>query len=390
MEVRNIRKQIVVNQHYIPQCILANFSNDKGQVYEALVDKKKVYLTNYRNSMSERYTYEHSMIEVNSLEKYFGRIESYIGPVIKNIIDAIEQYEEAKYNFADIQHLIERYMREFIIFYYRSGALLQEFSFERKKKEDRVLLLLGKLRNSQYIKELSKTIINYYEFAIIKSSDNNFILSDQYISTAALEIKNRFSNVTNRQIGFKNTIILIPISSKYYAIYYNGNIPDYINKNCVNELSQEQIDEINDVIINNSYVKCVGYNKSTLDKALIKFKYRSPSAVYAEFNSGAIIGATLKKEVFFYERDKKVWEFFTSAIWIKYKNLGRNDRCLCGSGKKFKKCCIEYYKGARRIMDRIIRKENPLNYKVSKYATVEKSIDEFYSRPSKMKKSIEK
>lgn len=25
----------------------------------------------------------------------------------------------------------------------------------------------------------------------------------------------------------------------------------------------------------------------------------------------------------------------------KYKNLGRNDVCICGSGKKYKKCCLE-------------------------------------------------
>ena len=382
-------EQVVINQHYITQCILANFANNGSQVYEALVDEKKVYPTNYRNSMCERYTYEHSIIEVNSLEKYFGRIESYIGPAMKNIISIIEKYEKGECDFADIRHLIERYMREFIIFYYRSGALLHEFSFDIndiKNKEDRVLVMLGKLLNSRYIRLLSKTVINYYEFAIIKSEDNDFILSDQFISTAALGIKNRFANITNRQIGLKNVIILIPISSKYYAVYYNGRIPDYINRDCVNTLNEEQINEINSVIINNSYVKCIGYSRNALDKALLKFKFESPSAIYAGFESGATMGATLKKEVFFYEKDKKIWEFFTSIIWTKYSGLRRNDRCLCGSGKKFKNCCIDYYQGAKRIMDSIISNENTLNYMVSEYATVEMSIDEFYSQPNKKEK----
>ena len=26
--------------------------------------------------------------------------------------------------------------------------------------------------------------------------------------------------------------------------------------------------------------------------------------------------------------------------WIKFRDLGRNDKCVCGSGKKYKKCCI--------------------------------------------------
>lgn len=34
-------EQVVINQHYIPQCVLANFANDRGQVYEALVNKNE-------------------------------------------------------------------------------------------------------------------------------------------------------------------------------------------------------------------------------------------------------------------------------------------------------------------------------------------------------------
>tara|TARA_Y100000034_G_C6600879_1_gene261385 strand:+ start:102 stop:257 length:156 start_codon:yes stop_codon:yes gene_type:complete len=28
--------------------------------------------------------------------------------------------------------------------------------------------------------------------------------------------------------------------------------------------------------------------------------------------------------------------------WIKFKDLGRNDKCACDSGKKYKKCCINF------------------------------------------------
>ena len=43
-------------------------------------------------------------------------------------------------------------------------------------------------------------------------------------------------------------------------------------------------------------------------------------------------------------RDKKMLDLIEKYIAkkIKYKdinNLGRNDPCHCGSGKKFKKCC---------------------------------------------------
>ncbi len=37
------------------------------------------------------------------------------------------------------------------------------------------------------------------------------------------------------------------------------------------------------------------------------------------------------------ERTKRAEEY---AEALKYKNLGRNDICLCGSEKKYKKCCL--------------------------------------------------
>ena len=32
-------------------------------------------------------------------------------------------------------------------------------------------------------------------------------------------------------------------------------------------------------------------------------------------------------------------EFRASKVFVKEKNIGRNDPCPCGSGKKYKKCC---------------------------------------------------
>jgi len=268
-------------------------------------------------------------------------------------------------------------MREFIIFYYRSGALLTEFEFERKIKADRVFLMLQNVMNSDYIRELGKTVIGFYNFTIIKSENNEFLLSDQYLSTVALAIKNRFFNVSNRHMGMSDMMILIPLSGKYYAIFYNGYIPSYISSNKVNALSQVQVDEINKVIINNSYTKCICNNREALGRALTKFEYQSPSATIAGGN-GVHMGATLKKEVFLYDRDKKAWELFTGNDWVHYRDLGRNDRCACGSGKKFKKCCIEYIEICVRMYVDIEHERD--NYKISDYAIGEKGLAEFYRK----------
>ena len=368
--------QFVTNQHYIPQCLLKYFANSKDQVYEAMVEAGKVYPTNYRNSMVERFTYEHPELEKNKVEKYFHKIESYIGSAIHKIIDTIEKHEMGDCSFTEVKLAVCQYMREFIIFYYRSRALLTEFEFERKIKADRVFLMLHNVMNSCYIRELSETVINYYNFAILKSENNEFLLSDQYLSTVALAIKNRFFNVSNRHMGMRDMMILIPLSGRYYTVFYDGCIPSYLSSNKVNALTQVQVDEINEVIINNSYTKCISNNQEALERALTKFEYQSPSATIAGGN-GTHMGATLKKEVFLYDVDKKAWDLFTGNDWVYYTALDRNDRCACGSGKKFKKCCSEYIEICIRMYADIEHDRG--NYKINDNAIGEKGIAEFYS-----------
>jgi len=45
----------------------------------------------------------------------------------------------------------------------------------------------------------------------------------------------------------------------------------------------------------------------------------------------------IKEEI--YEGD---WSNFSIPAALKLKDIGRNDSCSCGSGKKFKKCCLPY------------------------------------------------
>ena len=46
------------------------------------------------------------------------------------------------------------------------------------------------------------------------------------------------------------------------------------------------------------------------------------------------------------------WPEDYNIIWKtrrKLINLGRNDLCICGSGKKYKRCCIEKFNNAYRV-----------------------------------------
>jgi uncharacterized protein YchJ len=376
--MQETKEQKVVIQHNIPQCVLKNFANDKDQVFEELVMEKSSYVTHVSNSMAERFTYEHSLIELNTLEKFFSRIESYIGPAFRSIISAIEKYDGSFNDFMLIKSLIDRYMREYLIFYYRSGALLHEFSHEQKTSEDRVLLMMRKLVNSDYIRRLSETVINYYSFCLLKSNDGNFILSDQFISTAALEVKNQFMNVSNGQIGMKQVMMLVPISKNYYAVYYNGKSPMYFRENKISDLNETQLNEVNKLIVNNSYMKAVAYNKESLESAIAEFEFQSPVTVIATFKSGATSGSVKKKEIFFYKDDEKIMLSFESADWLKYKSMERNSICGCGSQKKFKNCHMNEFIKCNRMMDFIKNNGDSRIYYVSGNSTVELPIDEWY------------
>lgn len=362
------------NQHYIPQSILANFANDKGQVSEALLQQKKIYSTNYRQSMSERHTYEHPDLEENYLENAFGKIESYFAPGMREIISNLES---DSVNIEDIKKQVEIYMKDFLIFYYRSGALLKEFAFDGLNENDKIPLMWEKIMDSNYLTRLSETIISFYNFAIIKSESSDFLLGDQYVSTAALSIKGQYSNISNRHLGLKDVLMLIPLSSKYYIVYSNGNTPNFIENNKVNILSSDQVCQINKTIMSNSYVKCIGQRKTPLEISIENFKYASPSRSIVAYKSGVKTAALNKKEVFFYEDDIEQWNFLREIKHVINNETKRNDFCKCGSGKKYKKCCLNKSERNYAIVANMYKKDHHINIKVHPDSYIEKALEEY-------------
>lgn len=371
---------ITKNQHYVSQCITREFANGKEKLFEALLDHQKVIATNCRDSMAESFTYEHSALKSNSLEHFFGKYETEMGVVLIELKEKILQYEKGKTSINEIQALAGKHMKKFTLFYYKSGALLHEYQFELKEKEDRIPYLLQKISDSRYLNELSKTLSNYYKFAVIKSREKEFLLSDQFLSTAALSIKGMFFNSSNRNIGLKDIVILIPVSSEYYLVYYDGKVPFEIVKDEFNDLTKEQIEVINSVIINNSYKKTVSLKREPLEQALQQYKYKSPVGTIAGFKSGKSSGATIKKEVFFTNDVEELWEIFRGHQWSKhYKRIERNEPCFCESGKKLKNCCIETVSLLRDTMRTALTARNDNRHLITVHpnAIVEKAVVEF-------------
>lgn len=372
--------QITKNQHYISECLLENFSLS-GKVYECLLKKKTCYSTNISNAMMESYVYEHPKLETNLVEKWFQKIEDYMGPAIREIILLINNCEGSQ-GVSLVRERICHYLSSILVFYYRSGALLYEYSKGGINDYDKILLMSQKIMNSRYIRQLRDTIVSHYDFTILKSENDGFIMSDQYVSTAALSIKNRFFRISNRHIGLRDTIILIPISSKYYVAWFTGNAPSYFTNNTIVTLSELETNQINSVIAQNSYVKCIARTRESLEHAIKDHLHENPTEILAGFQNGEKTGAIHKKEVFFYKRDAKAWEILTRwPLSHRYARTGRNDKCPCGSEKKYKICCCEPVKIAEKIIEPFKKNQlypfaevNPTRDTVSPLAVIEQPV----------------
>lgn len=325
------------NQHYVTVALLKFFTNNDGKIFEFLVNdsSKEPYPTIPDNAMSAKFIYEHKLLKINTIENAFANsIDGHLPKVVKEIIDDIEK-SKISGDLKTAYDNIKKSMGLFLLAYYRSGALLAEFSTDGSEKK--IDLMLRKILDVAYINKLSEVVNSFYKFAIIES-DDNFLISDQYISTAALKAKSQFVEASNRNMGLKETVILIPLSSKYYAVFWNSDSGDIFKESHINIISDSVLENINSVILNNSYNKCVGRKKEICDVAQKKFSFESPSSILApDFYF------IKKKEVFWEEKEALFWKSFKRHnLPEKFDKIGRNDLCPCKSGKKFKRCHLDY------------------------------------------------
>lgn len=380
---------ITKKQHYVSQGILKNFINEQGKVFELLIEKKLIIPKRIQDTMEQNYVYEHPVFEVNTLERKFGEIESLIFPQIDQIIAGLEQ--EYKGDISAVKYIsrIKKMIPLLLVFYFRSGALLHEYAFSSDNpKLDRVERLIDNIFSSRYINGLCQTVCNCYDTAIIVDESEQFLISDQYISTVALKYKNRFSNASNRQIGMKENMILLPLSAKFYVVFYNGHIPDYIMKDRISVLMPEEVQRINDVIIRNSYVECVGKYKQELERVkedeIISFE---PSKCLIRYSDGTLMDHIIKREVFFYEEDwdlnRNSYTYMVEYLEKIKGKIGRNSLCICGSGRKYKHCCMHKYDLVKDIL-LTIQNEGVVNYNIPGAVEAEAAIEEFVGKETEL------
>lgn len=384
-------KQIVRNEHYISQGLIRLFSQNKKSVFEYNLANNKIYRTAISNTMKSVDTYEHTLLKTNTLENYFKGVEDLYIPKMKKVIELLDAYD-----IGSAKEIIFSQMEMCLLFYYRSGAFLLEYSQDKDEKQDGIISnMLKHISDNKHLKQLSNVIINDYNFAIIKSNDS-FIMSDQYLSTASLNCKGKFANTSNRTIGMNNIIIMMPLSASYYVVLYDGIIrmESKLLNDYINVLTSEDVITINRIIMENSYNKCIAMHEEELN--LIKNETQTqkfPTQSLCQLKNGTFISNVIKKEVFFYQEDQYLFDKFIDYYSLynnfKLKNkrkIGRNEKCLCGSNKKYKKCCMNYCEQSVRIMNNTWRKDYSI-YCTKSYYT-EMPINEFWCFEKMLPKSM--
>ena len=358
------QKNITVNQHYISQGLIKLFSENKKIVYEYNVQNDKTYCVAIRKTMSGKKIYEHSALPENTLEKFFKSIEDDYIPAIKSVVVLLDNSR-----IEDARNVIKSLLPSFLLFYYRSGAILYELGYQNSLMQEQIVTkMLERISNFSYLNRLSKAIISDYKMVVVKNNKMSFLLSDQYISTASLDCKGKIANRSNRTIGFINTLVMLPISSKYYALFYNGklSLSKLLHEKGIIEIDDDDLLLLNRVILRNSYRKCIAMHENDLsDASKNNATCDGPTNVLIHHSNESFSEFEIKKEVFFYDIDLEIFNMYPQYISNlqqfkkKHKrNISRNDLCLCGSGKKYKKCCIDKYKESQRIFQRIMLKDS--------------------------------
>ena len=186
-------------------------------------------------------------------------------------------------------------------------------------------------------------------------------MSDQYISTCSTSYKGQFLNISSRDIGIRNTIILIPFNSHYYGMFYNGCVKDFkIDEKSINVLDDKLEKMINQVIYDNSTFKVLGTNADYLKDINKMNNISGDITTAALFSDNHKVSYKVKRDVFLHSEEYEFYNYWKSYKWTSFKKVHRNEKCLCGSNKKYKKCCKSKVDRCFEILNRMHYRQNEI------------------------------
>ena len=327
-------------QHYIAQCLLRIFV-DGNDIYECITTTNRAYETSFENSMCRKDSYESSFFVDNHLEKFFadyidGDTANLNRKIILMLNDDSCDLGQVYSTFLDNLHL-------YLVNYYKSITSLVRFSTKDSDIGDySITTMLSRILNENYIKRLCMIFRKGYKFSIIKSEKGDFILCDQYLASCSTKYKGMYSNISSRDIGIRDTIILFPLNCYFYVIFYDNEINDFdLVEDKINCLNEEQVKQINNIIYSNAYQKVVSSKKDNLDNLEKQNSSFGDATAMIVYKDGHSISHRVKSEIFFNKEQVEFYKYYQTLEWGNptYKKCKVNSKCPCGSNIKYKKCC---------------------------------------------------
>lgn len=348
-------------QHYIAQCLLRIFVDEKD-IYECITTTNRTYKTSFENSMCRRDSYESSFVVDNHLENFFA---DYIDGDTANLNRKILlMLNDENCNLGEVYSTFLNNLHLYLVNYYKSITSLVRFSTKDSDIDDySIITMLSRILNKDYIKRLCMIFRKGYKISIIKSEKGDFILCDQYLASCSMKYKGMYSNISNRDIGIRDTIILFPLNCYFYVIFYDNEISNFnLVEDEINYLNEEQVKQINNIIYSNAYQKIVSSKKDNLinlEKQNSSFGDVTAMIVY---KNGHNMTHRVKSEIFFTKEQVEFYKYYQTLKWGKriYKKYQVNSKCPCGSNIKYKKCCKNKIDECWRIFNNQQLKKNIL------------------------------
>lgn len=295
------------------------------------------------------------------------------------------------YKNGKIPFVIDKYRMEL----FTDDKILNDFMQEHNKKRNYILsgvyFSLGtEPRKITILVEHSLGSTCYLSCYIVenlhvKEGYNEIGIQSSYLDDV-FRYKYNYIDLSRTGINFAVDI------KEVYSIPFEMGDNTYNLKYCIGH--NGNLGLINDVIYQNSYVKCVGKTEDELERVKnVHFETFSPTKCIMKYSDGSIQDRIIKREVFFYEEDKDMnahsFDYMSTYKTSIEGKIGRNDKCVCGSGKKYKKCCISKYEKAARILQDIYNQKN-VDYTIPGARVVEDSILEYEGPQEKLKNKHDK
>lgn len=239
-------------QHYVPQFLLRNWSDDKSSIRVYLLNENKIIPSASISSQAQKkYLYG----EDQEIEKILCSLECEASVVISKLLT--ENLKLSMKERGVIIHFIamQNYRTPNAIQQINdmTSAFARDLLFKEKKFEEfgDVIKKLEVVSSNPEIIQLSLFLSSFLIYADLKlcllkaNDEKKFIIGQHPIITLNPYLVERNFPGSKRGIGLRGAIIILPISPLYILCLYDKSVYKILNGNNVSYLNNEDIDLLN-------------------------------------------------------------------------------------------------------------------------------------------------